>query len=316
MHGHALTIPRPDLTRWRAVFSWRSTCCMAMTRSIADQCLALAWSQWVALGVSGTAPAADHAVSLETAMVFGSTMKSLDRRLYDEIADWCDRYASEFVSVSTLRHVLSWFDRRQQASFTEFVGEHGLSKLAGRLGIEPRAASRLSGKSTCRTEHPAAIQLRARKLFGIGAKADILVRLVLEPPTEPSHWSRAAELATLGYEKKTITDAMHDLELGGLVDEVRRANASHYKLRDRAGLAQLLAPLPAPHFPLWQRRLALAASLAHAEQSSRTKSAISRAVEIKKALTEHRKTLAILGFGVDQPPVKNIEQWIEPLLRP
>ena len=197
-----------------------------------------------------------------------------------------------------------------------FLGEQGPTKLGDRLGIESWAARRLSGKSTCRTDHPAAIQLRARKLFGIGAKADILVRLVLEPLSEQPRWARAAELATLGYEKKTITEAMHDLKLGGLVDEVRRANASYYKLRDRAGLAQLLAPLPAPNFPLWQRALPVAASLAHAEGISRTKSPISRAVEIKKALAEHRKGLAILGFGVDQPAVEHIEQWLEPLLRP
>jgi hypothetical protein len=286
-----------------------------VTRSVTDLCVRLAWSQWVSLGVSGTAPEAKHAVSLEAAIVFASTMKGVDRRLYDEVTDWFSRFGSDFVSVSTLRHVLAWFDRRHQDAFAEFLGEQGPTKLADRLGIEPWATRKLSGKSKCRTDHPAAVQLRARKLFGIGAKADIIVRLVLEPLSEQPQWARAAELATLGYEKKTVTDAMHDLQLGGLVDEVRRANASYYKLRDRAGLARLLAPLPEPVFPLWQRRLALAASLAHAEQSSRAKSAISRAIEIKKALTEHKKALAILGFGLDQPPVERIEQWIEPLLR-
>src|SRR5438874_13128423 len=89
--------------------------------SLAQSCIELAWAQWVALGVSGSAPKPEHAVDLEAAIAFAPVLDKLDPRLHDEVIDWCVQYAARVVSVSRLKQVLKLFDDDHRDRFEHFA---------------------------------------------------------------------------------------------------------------------------------------------------------------------------------------------------
>lgn len=289
-----------------------------MYKSLAEQCIALAWSQWTALGVSGHAPEPQRAIDLEAAIVFAPALAELDPRLHDEVLDWCIQFSDRFVSVSVLKNVVEWFDEGARARFDSFaatVNAHAGTRWpahgARALKIKP------SGKSTCRVDSAVAIALRARKIFGIDARADILVDLVLQAG---SGWSRVSDFAALGYAKRTIAMALDDLHTGGLLERNQIGNSLRYRLRDQAPLPALLAPVPGSHFRSATAALVLAESLLSARRASTGKSATTAAVEIHKVMA--RRSALLAALDQEPPPLRpdapwsSIDEWIEPLLRP
>lgn len=295
-----------------------------MTRRLVDQCLAVSWSQWVALGVSGTGAIskATHAVDLEAAIAFAPTIEYLDPRLYSEVLDWCIHFANDFVSVASLRHALAAFDEEHRATFQLFaalVNEHGGAKWPSAPSPSHRSF-RPSGKSRVRLDHAAAVQLRARKIFGINARADILVGLALLPSTKEPRWTHVSLLRDLGYSKRALSGALNDLAAGGLLGTLQFGNTVRYSLRRREPLRELLAPLPETPGQAWSQRLALAAALVSLQKRLAGKSATTQAIELHKLFERKQIILERAQVGVPTishtDPWHDIEAWLEPLLNP
>jgi hypothetical protein len=295
-----------------------------MARPLVDQCLDLAWSQWSALGVSGSGVLVPHyAVDLEAAISFAPCLEHLDPRLHNEVLDWCIHWARDFTSVSSLKQMLSMFDAEHRALFEHFaaiVNAHGGTKWP--TDAKPRAFVS-SDKSICRLGEPASVQLRARKVFGITARADILVCLALDLPSDlPPRWVHVNDLLSLGYTKRNLSEACTDLHMGGMLGALPFGNAIRYALKPErvAPLRMLLAPMPENPGPPWGPRLALAASLLEVDRRTHGKSATTRAVEVRKLLERKRPIMErgriappALGTG---DPWPEIEAWMEPMLRP
>ena len=291
------------------------------TKSVADLCLDLAWSQWASLGVSASgALVPEHAVDLEAAIVFAAALGDIDPRLHDEVLDWCIQYGRLFTSVSVMKHCLGLFDEDHRDRFEGFaavVNKYGRTKWPTN---SPPTRFVPSGKSRLRLDRPAAVQLRARKIFGISARADILVGLVLMPVTPEQRWTHVNLLLELGYTKRNLSEALNDLLLGGTLGSMRFGNTIRYALRSREPLRQLLHPVPTTEGQPWMQRLAVAASLLMVQRRTQNKSMTTQAVELQK-LFENRRSL--LERSLIQPPVLSptdpwpaVITWLASELRP
>ena len=275
----------------------------------------------MALGVSGSwVLVPEHAVDLEAAIAFAPALADIDPRLHDEVLDWCIQFGHHFVSVTCLKHCLRSFEATHVERFNRFaaiVNAHSGAKWPASIALsrfEP------SGKSKLKLDRPASVHLRARKIFGINARADIVVGLTLLGPTPDPRWTHINLLLDLGYSKRALNDAFNDLALGGLLGTLRFGNTIRYALKNEDALRSLLAPIPARPGQPWAQRLAVAASLLDVERRTREKSATTHAVEVRKVIERHRKDLERSGTFVPDirtgDPWPEINAWIATLLRP
>jgi len=303
-------------------------------RTVAELCRDAAWSQWAAIGVSSNrARQPRYAVDVEAAIAFAPALNELEPRLFEEVVDWCSRFAGGFVSLTRLKQVLDLFASRHRPVFDRFaavINRVGQTKWPTTLGPQPPV--RLTGKSRLALATPAAVQLRARKAFGISARSDVIVALLLSP----RGWTRISVLANLGYTKRALSDALGDLYAGGVVDKLEVGNSLRYKLAKPKSLAQLLAPLPRTHWAPWPQRFAIAERLLDVERRIEGKSPTVRAVEAHKALAGMAELLGTIeeagptstrggggggggggrGRGVTTDPWDDVVAWAAPMLSP
>lgn len=290
--------------------------------SLSELALRHAWSQWAELGVSASgALVPQYAIDLEAAICFAPLLSDLDPRLHDEILDWCIQFASGFVSVSVLKQTLKLFSSEHQQRVLRFTATvNALASTRWPAVSHDVLRFAPSGKSRCRTERPGAVQLRARKIFGINARADIIVGLAQNALSPQPQWIQISHLVGLGYSKRNLTDALNDLATGGVLGTLHVGNKNQYSLRNHELLRDLLAPMPPAGGRPWRQLLALLASLVDVERRVRSKSAISQAVEINDVLDEHRDALGRVRINVPLidvvDPISTVANWLESEMSP
>lgn len=295
---------------------------MIATDSIAELCSSFAWSQWSALGVRGTNVSGPrYAVDLEALTAFTPALEALEPRLYAEALDWCIQFGTGFVSVSRLRQVLKPFPAEHVARFERFAAivnhESGTSWPA--TGLTP---SRFvaSGKSRAPVlDSPALLQLRARKLIGLTARADVYAALAVASRHSRDVSVTASQLAQLGYTKRNIADVLVDLHAADLLSAQQVRNATHYRLERTRACVDLLAPLP-KDAPRWSDRLVLAAALLAVEQSTLHKISTIRSITMRKAIHAHAGQLGAIRerSPADRPGdvTRSVLDWMREWLAP
>lgn len=208
----------------------------------------IAWSHWTALGLSGwrlaspDASATDAAaIDPEALILLTAALGNADPRLRDEATDWCVAFG-RYVSKVRLKHLLRLeiAEPRSFHSFAATVNRHA------RLGWPENGEGPRSFMPTHRSNlvargRPAAIRMRARLLFGVSARAEILVLLSSE-----RHWSSSAsELAErVNYGRRIVVEALDALVRVGLVRMLDAPGARRYALADPIGLHAILGPTP------------------------------------------------------------------------
>ncbi len=217
----------------------------ALERALID----LAWSHWTDLGVSGwrlaspvSNEAGEVAIDPEPLIFLTASLGHADPRLRDEATDWCvafGRYISKVRLKNLLR--LGVGDRDAYSAFAATVNRHA------RLGW-PQGEGR--GRAFDRTERselvvrgrPSTLRLRARLVFGVSARAEILVLLA----SEQSRGASATELAErAGYGRRNVVEALDALVAAGLVRQIAAPTARRYTLADPIALEGILGPFPA-----------------------------------------------------------------------
>lgn len=284
-----------------------------MDRVLQDKAVELAWRQWTALGVAGVAPLPEHGIDLEALIAFTPFISAADPRLERECLDWCVRISPHHVSVSRLRRVARML---QPYADPRWAGLSGIATAGQADRAVLHRGLELSGKSRPpRLEHPALIQLRSRHIFGIGARADAVTALVMNP-------REMVRLSSMGpgYTKRAMALVMEDLASAGVVTRLTMNQAAHYKLIQEAPLRSLLAPLPT-QLPRWIERLVLVAALLSTWRRMPNHAVSSYAVELAKVLDKLRPLAAALG---ENPPttgrpsilLEKIATWSQSLLDP
>jgi hypothetical protein len=276
-----------------------------MRSELVSAALRVTWQQWTALGVSGTVPPPDHAIDLEPLILFTPVLQHDDPRLWDEALDWCVHHAQRLVSLARLKRLRTALPDLARDAYDRFaacVNGTARPKVAWPTS-HPGTEVRTSGKSRAPDlQHPSLLQLRLRCLFGVAARADMLLRFLrpmMPQETSPNMTLTVSAFTDLGYSKPAITDVLGDLTSAGLVEKWRRGNRDHYELMRVEALVGLIGGVLPSTAPIWATRFRIAASLLLTEAATREKKPVVQAVTILKQLEQHHVELEQLGV---KPP--------------
>jgi DNA-binding transcriptional ArsR family regulator len=276
-----------------------------MRSELVNAALRVAWQQWTALGVSGTVAPPDHAIDLEALLLFTPVLRHDDPRLYDEALDWCVHHAHRLVSIARLRRLRAALPDEAREAYDHFaaiVNATATPRLAWPTD-HTGAKIRTSGKSQAPDiRHRALLQLRLRCLFGVTARADVLLRFlrpIMVQEISPTMTLTVSTFADLGYSKPAIAEVLNDLTMAGLVERWRRGNRDYYELTHVGALEALVGGALPATAPSWTIRLRVIASLLSAEAATHEKKPVVQAVAILKQLEQHHDALERLGV---KPP--------------
>lgn len=150
---------------------------MQLVKQLNKNLLDLAWSLWTELGVAGVKQNHKNVLLLiEELVIFTSIIAEIDPRLRDESMDWCSQY-HHFISTSRLKCLMKEFNGVTKESFSKYASSiNNISKTNWPIFIDVSPLKiRLSHKSTLRPHaSPALLNIRARSIFGTGARADLI----------------------------------------------------------------------------------------------------------------------------------------------
>jgi hypothetical protein len=231
------------------------------------------WRQWSALGVAGHAGDGDGwAVDPEALLALTCTMARHDSRLFDEVLDWL--LANErFVNVQRLKTVMraeGFAGSGVLAAVAGFLADRGRKAKWGRLAV-PDTAAVADRHLFCRPDgaglplvgppdplflaygwrrHPVELRglsaefppyaasslwLRLRGLFGVSARCEILLYLLLVGRGGSSTLARQTY-----YFHRTIQDALAEMNRSGLLSTTRLGRERVYTLPDGETWRRLL----------------------------------------------------------------------------
>ena len=197
------------------------------------------WRSWVALGVSGVAPSLKTLVIDPEGLILMTAVLGIDARLRDESVDWCSRMFVH-VSKTRLRNMSARLDDDSLQAFHRYcatVNSHSSAKWPVGDASEPYPM-KPSGKSTLAAlNNPADTWIRFRAIFGVTARADLLLHLLVRDEA-----SSAAELAqAVGASKRNTNATLDDLVIAGLVEKQPVRNRYVFSLRDTKALRAFTA---------------------------------------------------------------------------
>lgn len=198
-------------------------------------------AQWTALGGQLDGPAEVAVVDLEALLAATARLGTLEPRIAEVALAWGIRHGTA-VNGARLRTVASELDvAAETAALATAVRRAGgppwpLPDRGGAAGpwdgVEPR-----SGLVVVRDlAAPARLVWRLRVGFGVNARADVLVALLVAP----ARLSVSDLSARTRFGKRTVAGAVADMALAGLAEVERIGNADRVRLADETPLRSWL----------------------------------------------------------------------------
>ncbi len=262
---------------------------MPLIRQLDKNLLNLAWSLWTELGVAGVKQKHQNVLILiEELVIFTSVLAEVDPRLRDESLDWCSQFF-HFVSVSRLRSLMRDFEELAREPFSRYVSSlNNIAKTGWPVFIDtPPLKINLSGKSILRPHASAALlNIRARSIFGTGARADLVTFFLVHSNTDFS----IAEVTETGYSKRNLAEVLEDLHFGRLFDRFMQGNQQRYRLSKNSPLFQMLNPIP-EHAPSWHLIFKILLTLRACLHRTANNAETTKVVELRNCLKEHENAL-------------------------
>lgn len=295
-----------------------------MRSEFADATARLLWSQWTALGVAGTAALPDHAIDLEALISLTPMLRYEDPRLYDEALDWCVSHSQHLLATGRLRRLQSELPEPARNACEEFA-----ANVNATAHPKPPWPTRRTGEMvrTSGKSRPPDVRLRPllalrlRCLFGVTARADVILQFLRPGMTRegsPSLAVAVSELTDLGYSKPALGEVLGDLAKAGLLERFRRGNRDHYQLElpQAYALKDLLGGALPAAAPNWAVRFRIVAGLLAKEAETREKKPAVQAVAIIKELDRHRDALERLCLKAPERPSgwRELTKWAEQTL--
>lgn len=264
-----------------------STSSASVRRSILD----LVWSLWAECGVSGwRGGSTDVAIDIEALILFTAELGDLDARLRDEATDWCISHG-RLVSTVRLKNIrkVGLGAGRTFDEFAATVNAHGnLGWPEGRARARRLAPS---GRSELDLRRPGVAQLRARAIFGVAARSEILTLFAIDGTERTA--TRLAERISFG--RRITVDAADLLVRASLLEARDQAVPRGYVLRRRDEVRSLLGPLPA-RAPAWAHVFRVLAAIRDIAESANEQTPVVRAVEAQKRLLAVDESVFRAGF--------------------
>jgi hypothetical protein len=300
------------------------------------------WRHWSALGVAGRG-AGRQVVDPEALLLFTCSIGRFDARLFDEVIDWL--LANErFVNVQRLKALLkteSLGGGAVMRALAELLAERGSPRKWRQLAGCPRAGDvaalflkpdgtplpaigdpepsfarqgwlrppliRRGMSGSLPLGQPATLWLRLRAFFGVNARCEILLYLLL------TGRGGSAEIATkTGLNRRTVQDAIREMAVSGLLTSQRLGRDRLYTLRSPQTWAELLGIESQPGWICWAPLIsaleAIWSQLNNATIASR--SPMMQLSELRRIMdVSARPCLLRSGLSFAEADVTQAEQW-------
>jgi hypothetical protein len=156
----------------------------------------------------------------------------------------------------------------------------------------------LSHKSCLRPlESPALLNIRARSIFGTGARADLVTFFL----THTNADFAASDVTEIGYSKRNLAEILDAFSLSGLFDKFLLRNQQRFRLIKNDQLLKILSPLPA-YAPSWRVILEVLLPLRECIKRTENSSESTKVVEIRNLLITLQKHIQRLN--ITPPPLQ------------
>lgn len=259
--------------------------------------LDILWSLWAECGVSGWHRGAGKtAIDIEALILCTAAVGDLDARLRDEATDWCIRYG-DLVSKVRLKNIR-----------TLGLGARGFDEFAATVNAHsalrwPTTRSRArtytpTGRSELDLRRPSMIGLRARALFGVSARAEI-VTLFAIAGGERTATQLAARTC---FGRRIIAETADLLVRAGVLGSSEHSNPRTYSLVRGDEMRALLDPAP-ERAPVWPHLLRVVAEILDIAERAEGQSMVVRAVETQRRLV----SIAGSVFAAGLPHVPTLD---------
>ena len=267
-----------------------------LSAKLDQQLIALAWSLWTELGVAGVVRKHQKfLIAPEELILLTATIAETDPRLRDEALDWCTRF-HHFISISRLRTLAKPLINVSE-SFSEFAAtlnsvcraKWPLLTLASPIKFTP------SGKSKPpKYELPALLCFRLRGLFGVGARADLIMFFL----TQKKNDFAVSDVTEIGYSKRALAEVLEGFTLSGIFDGAMVRNQRRYHFAKRDLVLKFVGPLP--EFILsWRYIIEVLLTLRACILSVEKKSDNIKVVEIRNILISLKDFNLYIGYTTD-----------------
>jgi hypothetical protein len=266
-----------------------------LSKELDQHLLDLTWSLWTELGVAGVRRKHQNfLIALEELILLTVSLAEVDPRLRDESLDWCSQY-HHFLSISRLKSIIKHFENSLDEPFSNYSATlNSLSRSAWPLFLDsPPLKVILSHKSCLRPlESPALLNIRARSIFGTGARADLVTFFLTHTKSDFA----VADLVEIGYSKRNLAEILEEFSLSGLFDKFLLRNQQRYRLAKNDQLVKVLGPIP-EYAPSWRLILEVLLPLRDCIKRIQNSSESTKVVEIRNLLIALQKNLQRLSLA-------------------
>lgn len=278
---------------------------MTAEERVIEAALDLLWSQWAELGVPGLRSSSHDVVvsPVDLVLFTPGILEDRDARLAGLVQAWCARHGARTFGSRELgvrRAALPEPARRVFDSWTAVLRE-----ASGGPWPVPEQPLRGGGPPISdrdvpfRSDRRPAVHLRARSLFGIGVRADLVCALLKADAEKRALAS--PDVAHLGHSPRAVQLALAALEDAGVALAQKQGRTHSYTLARPRALADVLDAGGLTWFP-WHHALPvtfhLVAFAAHSSADARVRHV--RAHAIAGLLERHTHAL----HGLPQVPIR------------
>ena len=268
---------------------------LPLSKELDKLLLDLAWSLWTELGVAGIQRKHQKfLITIEELIILTVVLAEIDPRLRDESLDWCSQY-HHFISTSRLKSIIKSFGSSLNEPFSNYSATlNSFSRAAWPLFQDsPPLKIILSHKSCLRPlESPALLNIRARSIFGTGARADLVTFFLTHAKSDFA----ASDVAEIGYSKRNLAEILEEFCLSGLFDKFLLRNQQRYRLIKNDQLVKVLGPIP-EYTPSWRMIFEFLLPLRDCINRTANSSESTRVVEIRNFLIASQKNLVRLNLS-------------------
>ena len=268
--------------------------------------LELAARQWTTLGVALAGSHHDEAsvIDPEALILFTACLGDADVRLRDESTDWCVAYGTRLISASRLRNLRTYYPPDLATIIDEYVAtvnEHASTRWQTSSDLVKPRRFQPSGKSRL-PKLPiseALLLLQLRALFGVTARAEILLHLATTRPKK--RFLSAADLASTGYSKRNVAIILENLALSELVSARKVRNRIEYRLAKESHLLPLVPATAKANRIRWDVTFPLLSTLRQLDEQVANRKPIIRSLAARQFVDTHSKDFDVLDLSPPGP---------------
>ena len=207
--------------------------------SLRERFLELLWRQWRALGVASHGLESARAIDLEALILATAMAAGQDGRLWDSALPWLS-HNREWLNWARLKRMAAPFTRPdewlKQPLIVEDVWGQIVTALDLMAGRRPSAENVRKGDRVLtppRLRKPALLQLLLRGIFGVNARAELILFLLATGKGNSNQIARESH-----YDQKNIYVILERWAEAGFVDKGKLGKQNLYSLKQ--GFAFLL----------------------------------------------------------------------------